>query len=78
MPESRQLPDDDGSSPSSRKLHAAAMKAFAAAEDIARTHPQPGSDERREWVRLSNQARRLNDAFLAALAAEHTLPGEAC
>jgi len=70
-------PDDyTGASRNSRELHAAAMKAFSTAQAIANARPQPGSDEWREWVRLSNEAMQLNDAFLAALAAERALHGK--
>jgi len=53
----------------SRQLHFAVIAAFAEAQQVADTHPLPGSAEWWKWRFLCRQALKLNDVqIMKALA----------
>ena len=50
----------------SRQLHIAVMEKYAAAQRIANTQPEYGSNEWWQWRSLLIQAAKLNDAYATA------------
>ena len=53
-------------------LYRKALDAFVAADEAARTKPQPGSPAWRLWQSLAQRAVAANDAFIARLIRRRT------
>ena len=51
-----------------RRLYQRAMQAFDESRRIADTHPEPGTPQCDEWLRLSDAAINANAEYMAEIA----------